>query len=269
MRKSNHYSVLFIALFAVLGFRANAATYKVKHSYPEGGPVVGKKTLLQFSLFRGSSPTPLTAADLQLEHEKLIHLMTIDSGFLEYHHEHPEEVSPGVWQLPIVIKTPGNYRVFMQMLPQDEILTKTVFFDDLFLETPQQNVPAVPVDPNQKLTFTDGEFTVTLNYVGAAPKQKVVQETYFKIEKNGIPVAITELDNYLGAKMHIAAISSDKKDFVHAHPGSHRSEMDGLGPTPDEIVKVYFQQSGYYGIFMQYSYKGVLHTNQFSLQVSK
>lgn len=254
MKKLNALAMA-VVLGLTLGTYSSAATYKITHSYPQGGPYVGKETLLQFSLFRGTDTTPLTSADLQVEHEKLIHLMTVDSGFIEYQHQHPVETSPGIWQLPITIKVAGDYRFFVQMLPQDEILTKTVAFDDKYLENPQQIVPISPVHPEQKLTFEEGEFKITIKQVSGELKQKVTAEIVFQVEKNGIVIPIEDLDNYLGAKMHIAAISSDKKDFVHAHP-----ESDG-------IVKLYFKQPGYYGIFMQYSYKGLLHTNQFAVQV--
>lgn len=257
------YFVLALSLFG-LGGELQAAKYRIEHSYPHGGPYLGKETKIQFQLFRGTETTPLKATDLQVEHEKLIHLMTIDSGFQEYLHEHPEEVSPGVWEVPVVIRTAGNYRFFLQFLPEDEITTKTVTFDDRFVKDPSQVVPSSPVKPQEQFTFEDGEFKVTINYVGGQkPVQKKAAEAYFTIEKNGAVIPFKDLDLYLGTQMHIAGISADKNDFVHAHPG----EGDWREPDPKEITKVYFKQSGYYGLFMQYQYKGVVHTNQFALHV--
>lgn len=238
-------------LFAVL---AQAAVYRVEHSFPQTTPKVGQKTILQFSLFRANNKTPLTSADLDLEHEKLIHLMSIDSGFQNYLHEHPVEVSPGVWQLPLTLNIAGNYRFFLQFRPTGELLTKTLFMDALFLEMPGQEVPSSPVHPEENLVSTSGDFKVTLLYAADPPMQKKITPVFFRVEKKGVSIGSDDLDDYLGAKMHLAVISADKTDFVHAHPESG-------------VSKLYLKQSGYYGLFMQFSYQGVLVTNQFSLHV--
>jgi len=258
------YLLIVLGLLA-LGTEVHAAKYRIERSYPHGGPYLGKKTIIQFSLFRGTETTPLRASDLQIEHEKLIHLMTIDSGFQEYLHEHPEEVASGIWEVPVLIRTAGDYRFYLQFLPEDEITTKTVTFDDRFVSDPSQVVPSSPVNPGEQLTFVDGDFKVTLNYVGGQkPVQKQVAQVYFTIEKNGVVIPFHDLDLYLGTQMHIAGISGDKNDFVHAHPGE--GNADG-NPDPREITKLYFKQSGFHGLFMQYQYKGVVHTNQFALRV--
>lgn len=84
---------------AVLGFLflssvVSAATYRVEPSFPEG--IKPGNPLVRFSIYRDDSTAPLTASSLAFEHERLIHLLTVDSGFLRYRHEHPVEVSPGV-----------------------------------------------------------------------------------------------------------------------------------------------------------------------------
>ncbi len=248
-------ATILLSVFLGLSHGAHAARYRVERSYPQGGPFLGKETTIEFKLFRGSETTPLTAKDLLIEHEKSIHMMAVDSGFQEYLHVHPAEVSMGVWQVPVSINTAGAFRFYLQFLPDGEITTKTVVFDDRYVAKPDQIVPTSPVNPDPQLVFNDGEFGVTLKFIEEEPAMKKIIPLIFTVEKNGVPIPIGDLDDYLGAKMHIAAISSDKGDFVHAHP-----EEDG-------VVKTYFQQAGYYGVFMQYSYKGIVHTNQFAIQV--
>ncbi len=260
------YQISFLVCLVGLGAELQAAKYRVAQSYPHGGPFLGKTTTIQFSLYRGTDPAPLKAAELQVSHEKLIHMMMIDSGFQEYHHEHPEEVSPGLWEVAVNLNIAGDYRFYLQFLPEDEITTKTVTFDDPFVLDPKQVVPSAPVKPQEQLVFVDGEFKVTLNYLGGGNLvQKKVGQIYFTIEKNGVQVPFSDLDLYLGGKMHIAGISADKADFVHAHPGEN---FWSAGPGVDEITKIYFKQAGYYGLFMQYNFEGVVRTAQFALQVN-
>src|SRR5437016_5277098 len=110
-------AVLCLLSLFVLGGQAGAAKYRVERSYPQGGPKLGQETIIQFSLYRMGEPNPLKSGDLDIEHEKLIHMMLIDSGFREYRHEHPQEVTPGVWQVPVTLKTAGDYRFYLQFLP--------------------------------------------------------------------------------------------------------------------------------------------------------
>ena len=138
------YAFLFSVSLLSLSSGALAATYRIERSYPEGGPKLGKETIIEFKIFRGKLTTPLTAKDLLVEHEKLIHMMTVDSGFQKYLHEHPVEVSSGVWRVPVLINTPGAYRFFLQFLPDGEITTKTVVFDDRYVVKPEQIVPSSP-----------------------------------------------------------------------------------------------------------------------------
>lgn len=261
----NMYGFIFGLVFLGFQVTAFAAKYRVEHSFPLGAPKLGQDTVIHFSLFRGSDTVPLTAEQMQVEHEKLIHMMVVDTGFQEYLHVHPEEVSKGVWEISILLKSPGDYRTYLQFLPEDEITTKTVSFDTRFVEYPEQPVPTSPVKPEESLTFVDGEFTVTLIPVPAfEPTQKQLSQFYFKITQNGVEIPFADLGLYLGAKMHIAGISADKNDFAHAHPGGGEPYP---GIDPDQITKIFFKNSGYYGLFMQYEYKGVVHTNQFALQV--
>lgn len=234
---------------------AFGASYRVVPTFV-GGPRLGERSLLEFQLFRGRSDVPLTSADLQLEHEKRIHLFTLDSGFQEYRHEHPEEVRAGVWQVPFTVSIAGAYRFWIQILPVGETSTKTLKFDQDILHFPGEVVPDEPVSSAVALTWTDGSYEVTLSFPAGEPVQHTMAPLRFVVKKDGVEVPQSELDPYLGAKMHIVAVSATRDDFVHIHP---HAEGD---------VMAHFMEAGFYGLFMQFSHEGVLHTTHFGAKVN-
>ncbi len=260
------FAFLFLALLLV-GSEVRAATYRVKRAYPHGGPKAGLENVVQFSLYRGNSEVPLTGLDLKQEHEKLIHLMTLNSGHNGYLHEHPQETSPGVWQVTLKVGIAGDYRVWLQFLPVTESNTKLVSFDDSFLEYEGQKVPTAPLGTNVKLEATDGEYKVNLILPPEGLMQHANAVLKFEFRKGGKVIPVESLDNYLGAKMHLAGISGDKKDFMHSHPAHPLSSPQDEGPG--NTVNGHFMQEGYYGLFLQFSHEKVLHTVSFGVSVKE
>jgi hypothetical protein len=257
----NFLSLFLLNCVCIYSF---SATYRVEHKYPKGIQV-GKPTEVEFSIFQGTSKTPLAASELDLEHEKLIHFLGVDSGFTQYLHEHPAESSKGVWRVILNVNNSGNYRFWLQFKPSDETDIKTVSFDDAFLKTPGEKVATSPVNTSKTLQFKDVSFVTSLSLPKGDPKQHQMTTLKFKVEKNGVVIPFKDLDNYLGAKIHVVAISSDKNDFVHSHPG--HGGHGGHGTMSDDSTDLHFMQKGFYGIFAQYSYKSVVHTAQFGIIV--
>lgn len=257
----------FVWSLALLTGVAQAATYKVVPTFPDGVKV-GAPTSLRFSLYRGNSNEPLTAKDLTLEHERLIHLLALDSGFLQYHHEHPAEVSPGVWEVKLPITVAGGYRIWLQFLPEEETSTKTVFFDQKFLSKPGEVVATAPVDSSIKLASQDGEYEAKLSFPEGEPIPHMMVPLKFTVSKNGAVIPPDQLEKYLGAKFHVVGVSADKKDFVHAHPGPHFFDrFESADAQPEDVVKVHFMKVGFYGVFAQFQHAGKVRTVQFGLSV--
>jgi hypothetical protein len=109
-------NILSVFLCACVGAISLGATYRVGHKYPKGINI-GKPTEVEFSIFQGASKTPMAADELDIEHEKLIHFLGVDSGFKQYIHEHPSESSKGVWKVSLNINTSGNYTFWLQFKP--------------------------------------------------------------------------------------------------------------------------------------------------------
>ena len=258
--------LLNITAVALVAFAipAMGATYRIKASFPKGVHV-GKPSILQFSLYRGTSTEPLPKEELKLEHEKLIHLLALDAGFEQYHHEHPEEVSKGVWEVPINVTIPGNFRFWAQFKPDGEANTKTVVFDQVFSRQPGEVLATQPKETQVRHTFTDGPYTTTLTFPQGEPIQHKNTPIKFTVTKNGVAIPANQLEMYLGARMHVVGVSGDRKDFAHAHPG-HEHHW-GEWAEEEDVTKMHFMQTGYYVLYIQYSHEKVVRTSKFGLTV--
>jgi len=58
---------------------------------------------------------PVTSADLELAHTKLVHLLIVDASLTSYSHEHPVETAPGEWSFTFTPKQGGTYTVFADL----------------------------------------------------------------------------------------------------------------------------------------------------------
>ncbi len=82
------------------------------------------------------------------------------------------------------------------------------------------------------------------------------------IEKDG--KTVTDLNPYLGAAMHIAVVSVDLKQYIHAHgsvpgePHAHHDHMHTKPPKrfgPEIEADVVFPVKGIYTIFSQVKHR--------------
>jgi len=258
-------------LFLAFGLSTSlwAATYKVVQTYPDGSPKPGVASKLRFSIFKDSSTTPLVGDDLKVEHERKIHIFFLDSGFVSYLHDHPTEVTPGVWEIAFKLDEPGNYRTWVEFKPVDETKTQRPFFDTRVAHCESETLPDKPVSEAESLVAHDGPYRITLKFPSGEPIQHGMTEMTFVVEKDGVIIPGSELDNYLGSKMHVTAVSADKSEFVHSHPGHTVVAEAPLASDLDKdlTLKLHFMNTDYYGVFMQFVHAGTLRTAQLAIKV--
>lgn len=178
-------------VFLGVGFCANAfaAVYRIEPSFPGGTPRPGEEGILQFSIYRDAAVAAVTAEELRVEHEKKIHLFMLDSGFQEFLHVHPEELSPGVWQVPFRINTAGEYRVWVEFKPISEEKTQRPTFDVKVVSGDTQTYPHKPVNDAVTLTaVTGGGYKVTLQLPNGDPVQHGMTDLAFTVEKDGVVI---------------------------------------------------------------------------------
>ncbi len=161
--------------------------------------------------------------DLQIVHEKPMHLLIVSKDLAEFYHVHPEPSSEGSYRVQHTFPNGGDYKLYADFTPANA----------------KQVVERIDV----KVTGTE------------RPKVALVADTKFERSVDGLKVvmkpsaeikagqeltldfgaydattgkSVTDLQNYLGELAHFVIISEDLVDFVHAHPMAKGESIDGI-----------------------------------------
>jgi putative copper resistance protein D len=213
---------------------------------------------------------------LQTHHERILHTVIIGKDLNVFAHIHPEDLGAltsemlgkATFSLRYTFPKAGNYLIGVDFATKDGIYSKTAHL----------NVFGKPLMGAAKIDFSKmknfGPYRVLLK---TSPEEiRAGEETtleYF-IQKDGKPV--TDLEPYLGAAMHLAVVSADLTQFMHAHgalPGETQAHLDHMHAMPPEKfgpeidAYVVFPTQGIYKIFVQVQHNGKVLLFDFMVKV--
>ena len=172
----------------------------------------GEKTDLSFIVKNSSGEL---VRDLQIVHEKPMHLLIVSDDLSEFYHEHPEPQADGSHKVSFAFPNGGNYRLYADLTPSGAVQ----FVQDFPVKV-SGNEPAA-----KELT-ADANFEKTVENLRVVmkPSGDLVSEDEMTLDFAVFDAAtnqpVTDLENYLGEKAHFVVISRDLQEFVHAHPMS-------------------------------------------------
>ena len=229
------------------------------------GVFAGKPTQLLFdpqNIVNGTSKF-IPESELEIQHEKKIHVIGVRKDLTEFFHIHPEwsTGSAGGFVIQHTFKLPGDYKVWSEVKYKDE---NHVFGHPLLTvkgDTAYETERSIA-----RNVIVGNKYQVAIEYEGLGSGNNEVDFIVRTLEGNAVP-----LDNYLGEKMHLAVISDDLTQFVHAHPETaddehshaqlrvvntaraHGGAEDETAEAPDEIhFSIPFQKPGLYKVFAQF-----------------
>lgn len=222
---------------------------------PSKGLKPGVETTLKFHL---KDPAGKTVKNLQVVHEKILHLLMASEDLSWYAHEHPEIGADGTFTLKWAFPRPGKYVLYHDFTPEG-VGMQVVPVDIMVDGTPPARV-ALRADGDTPKTV-DG-FTVQFKTDGKLAAE-TEEELTFSLSKDGKPV--TDLEPYLGAMGHLVIISQDLKEFVHSHP---LEEGPSASKGPNVVFHAHFPAAGLYKGWGQFQHKGKIITVPFTFEVS-
>lgn len=232
-------------------------------------PAAGTSTRLDFFVNQKPGGTPV--ADLEIEHEKFMHVIGVRNDLNEFFHIHPvnmnvaETMNAGIWRASHVFTKPGLYKVWSEV--------KRAGVNHAFGH-PEFSVEGPGERESREVSFDRsaavGEYRVALNAMEPIPQKQPAQLSFEVKDASGRGAA---LEPYLGASMHLTVIKDDWKQFIHTHPvvvGSSESKgfsfvpealANGVHPSPTGIMKripfaVVFPEPGLYKAFAQFRPQG-------------
>ncbi|MEZ4822521.1 MAG: heavy metal-binding domain-containing protein [Ignavibacteria bacterium] len=249
--------------------------YSLKLTSLPQDPKAGDEVTLNFYLT--NNETKQQVKELDVVHEKILHLIIVSKNLAYFDHLHPEMNSDGSLSVKTKFEKGGKYILFADLTPKGEN-SNQVFDIPLVVEgNPVEEISMAPRNSFE----TDG-YTASMTTDLTESVINKSTEIVVDIKKNGQDV--TNLKNYLGALGHMVIISEDASLYLHVHPmeqetgeekehdhsGSGEMKMDSDKMTksgPSVAFHTEFPEAGIYKVFAQFNPGGKLITTNFVIKV--
>lgn len=173
-------------------------------------------------------------SDLEVNHEKLMHLIVVSTELKEYQHLHPQTNQPGVFRVTQSLPA-GEYIAFVDIKPTDKTyVTAPISF--MVGETHNEHEEdSLTVDT--ELTKEAGGHTVKL----LPSSLKVNEDIQLTFDSGG-----DTPEQYLGALGHVVILDEKGENYVHVHP------LEGNEP----VFATKFSEPGIYKIWAEFKFNG-------------
>jgi hypothetical protein len=201
-----------------------------------GQPRVNQPVTLRF--FVHQKPRNMPVEQLQIEHEKFIHVLGVSDDLKGFVHLHPMRVSPGMWEASYIFTKPGNYKIWTDLKSRG--ISYSLGHPKLTVlgNTSESGGGAAPVEVSKQ-----SEYKVAFTHADALVTGQMNQLQFVIRDASGQPV---EIENYLGTSMHLIIVKDDLSAYLHAHP-EPRLRAD----APIRFNQA-FSQAGKYKLFAQF-----------------
>ena len=236
-------SMQHMAMAAHAGTRnsVDVHIYKVGFIRPDVQPK--KEALLKFTINDIQSKKPMF--DLEIVHDKIMHVVLVRNDLRHFDHVHPEMVEPGVFAVPYEFLASGLYRIWIDFTIDG--MQHIVDFDI--------NVPgSFEAEEKDMLNGIKVNFKKPKEIIA----EKEIDLKFEIFDENNKPIPVTE--KFLAADAHLISIDESLEEFEHNH--------DEKFDKDNKISFVHaFEKAGKHKIWIQFSVGGRTKTASFDVVV--
>ncbi len=154
-----------------------------------------------------------TVKDLQIVHEKPMHLLVVSKDLAEFYHIHPAQSADGSYRISHVFPNGGEYKLYADFTPKDAVQV----VEQIDIKVAGMERAKVALQPDTSFEKTVEDLKVVMK---PSAEIKAGQELTLDFQAfdalSGKPA--TDLQNYLGELAHFVIISEDLNYFINAHP---------------------------------------------------
>jgi hypothetical protein len=201
-----------------------------------GQPQAGQPITLRF--FTTEKPRNTPASMLQVDHEKLMHVIGVRDDLEEFFHVHPLRVGPGAWEVTHTFRRGGTYKIWTDVKYQGVAYS---FGEPPLSVTGPIGEAAMPHSASRSQTRAG--YTTTLSTPETVVSGQAALLTYEIRDEAGNAV---QTENYLGSAMHLVIVREDLSQYLHAHPEPRRAGVPGIRFNQT------FPKPGAYKLFAQF-----------------
>ena len=185
--------------------------------------IAGKPTTLKL-MIHGADGKMVN--NFEVVHEQKIHLIVVRDGLDQFAHIHPEVDAAGNATVSYSFPTGGNYWLYADYKPTGKEQTTATAQVKVSGDIPAIS-PLTPNVPGSEATGDGLRAKVAIEGASAGGEGTI---TFDLTDAAAEPVV--DLQPYMGAMGHLVVLSSDGKQYVHAHPAEAQ---------PDKVNRVVFQ----------------------------
>ncbi|WP_066309282.1 hypothetical protein [Bacillus sp. FJAT-29814] len=181
---------------------------------------------------------------LEINHEKLLHLIVVNDHLDQYYHLHPEKMGEGKFEIAHELKE-GAYKAFIDIKPEKLIyhVNPVAFTVGEQQDTHGHN--SLKADPT--LTKTVDGKTVEMAVSSFAAGKPVTLD--FKMSG--------ALEPYLGAAGHVVILDESASQYLHVHPLNENEPK----------FETQFDQPGIYKIWAEFKQDGKVRVFPYVIEV--
>lgn len=184
-------------------------------------------------------------SELEVNHEKLMHLIVVSSDLKEYNHLHPVSEEPGVFKTPHTLKD-GEYKIFVDIKPKK--LAYEVQPITFIIGNPSEEHDHGTLEPDTSLVKQTGDYTVALKPTSFNANEEI----QLNFDLNG-----ETPEQHLGALGHVVILDEKADNYIHVHP------LHGDEP----IFETKFTKPGLYKVWAEFKFNGVVNVFPYVIEI--
>ncbi|MCH7951557.1 cytochrome c biogenesis protein CcdA [Patescibacteria group bacterium] len=195
----------------------------------------------RIDFFVNEKPGNKPVTDLEIEHEKLMHVVGARDDLEEFLHIHPKEAtgSAGLWSVEHQFEQPGLYKLWTDVRRAGK--TYTFGHPEVSIKGEGDTKTSEARTFGKNLVVGNNEIG---NYqIAFEHDEPIVQgrEADLVFRVSTATGGIAELEPFLGADMHLVIIKGDLETLIHTHPTSSRSAgLRGASPEGRVFIPVVY-----------------------------
>ncbi|OAI45767.1 hypothetical protein AYO44_12390 [Planctomycetaceae bacterium SCGC AG-212-F19] len=213
--------------------------------------VVGKPTALKLMIHDASGAV---IKNFDVVHEQKVHLIIVRDGLDQFAHVHPAVDAAGNLTVTYTFPTGGTYRLYADH--QSAGGKQATAIAELKVAGDAPPAPSLTPDVPGKVRGDGFDAHVAVDNAKAGGAATV----RFELTEGGKP--LTGLQPYLGAMGHLVVLSSDGKQYVHAHPADDKVASGNI-----VTFQAHFTKPGLYKGWGQFRWKDEVRVIPFVVKV--
>jgi hypothetical protein len=183
--------------------------------------------------------------ELEISHEKIMHLIIVSADLEDYYHLHPEEKGNGMYTQKFDLPE-NSYKVFVDIKPKNLAYQVSPIKIHVGKGHGEHEGHSLKVDTNLTKTINEKTVELTTTELG------IDKDVTLSFDTKGITP-----EPYLGALGHVVILDDKGEKFVHVHPTSEEKTL----------FETKFDKPGIYKVWGEFKFDGKVGSYPFIIEV--